>query len=304
MRRMSAQRGAVAVTVAILMVAMVGFTAIAVDAGAIWMDRKELQNSADAAALALAQSCAKGTCETDETGMAQDYADGNKRDENVTVVDVDTDLAAQTVTVVVSSTREHWFAPVIGHDSTQVVRSATASWGGIGGARVLPLTASICHLADITAGSTVTLYTKDDKVDCIAGNPPHAVPAGFGWLDTEGAADCRVDTEVDGTVDGIPGNAGPKNSYCAPLMLDLLGEEILMPIYDQATDTGSNAQYHLVGYAHLRVSAYCFTNEWHGGDSKCTGSKRYVTGTFIRKIDLGADLGGPDYGSTTVRLTK
>jgi len=46
------QKGAVAVTVAILMIMLVGFAALAIDVGYIYVTRGELQNVADAAALA------------------------------------------------------------------------------------------------------------------------------------------------------------------------------------------------------------------------------------------------------------
>lgn len=49
------QKGAVAVTVAILLILMIGFAALAVDIGYLMVTRNELQNVADAAALAAAR---------------------------------------------------------------------------------------------------------------------------------------------------------------------------------------------------------------------------------------------------------
>ena len=49
---MKDQAGAVAVTVAILLVLLVGFAALAIDVGYLMVTRNELQNVADAAALA------------------------------------------------------------------------------------------------------------------------------------------------------------------------------------------------------------------------------------------------------------
>ena len=50
------QRGAVAVMTALCLTALVGITALAVDLGRAWVVRNELQNAADAAALAGAGS--------------------------------------------------------------------------------------------------------------------------------------------------------------------------------------------------------------------------------------------------------
>ncbi|MDT8420467.1 MAG: pilus assembly protein TadG-related protein [Desulfuromonadales bacterium] len=53
--RMGNQRGAVAITVAAMMVMLVGFAALAIDVGYLMATRNELQNVADSAALAAAR---------------------------------------------------------------------------------------------------------------------------------------------------------------------------------------------------------------------------------------------------------
>lgn len=307
MWRLKSERGAVAITVAFLMVSLVGFTAIAVDVGTLYMDRKELQNGADAAALALAQSCAQGACEADQPAMATSYARGNKRDAKIDSVVVQSpgEDGPTSVTVTVRSIREHWFAPVLGNNSSEVGASATATWDGIGGAHVSPFTVSLCHLTDVLQGDTVQMIIKGDKVDCIAGNPPHTVPGGMNWLDTAGSADCTVPTSLDAWAGGSPGNDGPNNSACNTLLTGMVGEEILIPLFDQATGTGGG-EYHIVGYAVLQVTGYCLNKGagWYGGTGQCTGAERYVTGTFVERVNLASDGGGPNYGATTVQLTK
>ena len=51
MQRVKDERGAVGVVVAMLMVRMVGFAAISIDAAALWNQRLQLQTGADAGAL-------------------------------------------------------------------------------------------------------------------------------------------------------------------------------------------------------------------------------------------------------------
>jgi len=53
---------------------LIGMGALAVDVGQIYQNRAELQNGADAGALAVAESCALGTC---TTGIAGQNATGN-----------------------------------------------------------------------------------------------------------------------------------------------------------------------------------------------------------------------------------
>ena len=69
-------RGAVGVLVAVLIGAGVlfGMGALVIDVGQLYQNRAELQNGADAAALAVAKSCAAGTC---APSIATQYATAN-----------------------------------------------------------------------------------------------------------------------------------------------------------------------------------------------------------------------------------
>jgi Flp pilus assembly protein TadG len=70
------ERGAIGVLVGVLIGGgvLLGMGALAIDVGQLYQNRAELQNGADAAALAVADSCALGSC---ATGIANQYATGN-----------------------------------------------------------------------------------------------------------------------------------------------------------------------------------------------------------------------------------
>jgi Flp pilus assembly protein TadG len=70
------ERGAIGVLVAVLIGGgvLLGMGALAIDVGQLYQNRAELQNGADAGALAVADSCALGSC---TTGIANQYATGN-----------------------------------------------------------------------------------------------------------------------------------------------------------------------------------------------------------------------------------
>jgi Flp pilus assembly protein TadG len=78
-RLRSDDRGAVAVLIAVLIGSgvLTGMGALVVGIGQLYAERAQLQNGADAAALAVAKSCALGTC---EPGLAGRYADANAND--------------------------------------------------------------------------------------------------------------------------------------------------------------------------------------------------------------------------------
>lgn len=69
-------RGAVGVLVAVLIGGgvLLGMGAMVIDVGQLYQNRAELQNGADAAALAVAQSCAAGTC---TPSLAAQFATAN-----------------------------------------------------------------------------------------------------------------------------------------------------------------------------------------------------------------------------------
>ena len=70
------ERGAIGVLIGVLIGGgvLLGMGARAIDVGQLYQNRAELQNGADAAALAVADSCALGTC---TAGIAGQYATGN-----------------------------------------------------------------------------------------------------------------------------------------------------------------------------------------------------------------------------------
>jgi hypothetical protein len=81
MRRMSTDDGAVAVIVALLAVSLFGFAAIVVDIGALYAERRELQNGADAGALAVVDECLRTDCSHGNvTSVAGSYAGQNASD--------------------------------------------------------------------------------------------------------------------------------------------------------------------------------------------------------------------------------
>jgi Flp pilus assembly protein TadG len=72
------ERGAVGVLIAILLTfgVLTGMGALVVDVGQIYQNRAELQNGADAGAVAVAKTCALGTC---NTSVAQPIAAQNAK---------------------------------------------------------------------------------------------------------------------------------------------------------------------------------------------------------------------------------
>ena len=71
-RRLSSDRGAVLIQTAIAMIALMAFSAFAVDYGVLWSARRQAQNAADAAAMAGAISM--GFVDMDDQARARQSA--------------------------------------------------------------------------------------------------------------------------------------------------------------------------------------------------------------------------------------
>ena len=212
MQRLTDERGAVGVVVALLMVSLIGFAAIAIDVSAMYAERQQLQNGADASALAIAQDCARGTCgSTGQTAQQFATSNLNKATSTATV----TSLTASQVTVRNAGIKQHWFAPVLGVNSSTISASATVAWGSpTGGTAVLPLTFSLCDWKKQTSGgmpsgaSQVIYLTKSSSPgltpDC-TGPSGNVVPGGFGWVTTTGGT-CQTSSTIGGLLYSDPGN--------------------------------------------------------------------------------------------------
>jgi len=315
MQRMkrTGERGATAVLVALMMVALLGVAAIAVDMGALWWDRKQLQNGADAGALAIAQSCAQGAC----SDTSDVFAASNKLGADATGT-VES-LTSNSVTVRTDTTRTHWFAQFLNINQSAVEARATASWGKIGGASTIPLTMNQCIFQADGVDKPeqwMRLLVKgkgvDDATDpCVPSGTPHIVPGGFHWLNPEGPEICKVSTDAGGEAPGDTG-AQPKNSspctraQLQQRILDARDGGMLIPMYSVWNGvTGNGAKFKLVGYASFKPTAWCLSpKEVEYGVGKCSADELYLDGYFTRTVSLSGELTdtGPDFQSYVVVL--
>ena len=307
--RLSGERGAAAVVIALLLVPLLGFAAIAVDVGALYAERARLQTAADAAALAVARDCAMGEC-GDMQATAQELVSANVGPAAAAPPELGTDPS--TVTVTGSNPTEHWFAPIIGFESTQVSATATVAWGAPGGGTAaLPLIFSLCEFNAQTGGglpsTTVErtiFFPKTSDTGC-TGPDGLFVPGGFGWL-TTGGASCKAESRAGGIVDSEPGN-NPSQG-CQPGDFSALqGRTVLLPIFDDYGLQGSNAWYHVHGYAAFTITGYHFAGQYKW-NSPCGGDDRCIRGYFTQYVEPSDaffyDSTAPSMGAWILRLVE
>ena len=335
MRRMTRNEdGVVAVIVLMASVALIGMLGYVIDTGLIRQERRELQNGADAGALALAQDCALGLC-TNLVSKAGPYADANAKDGESTVtgaaqisanrVKVDTRTKSGGAT---SLTMQ--FIQFVGGPATaQVNATATASWEAPGGATTLPLAISYCEWKSLTGTgasyptSSQWIYFHNPKNNpnqnppiCPGGPAGQNVPGGFGWLQTVSNSVCTTAVVAGSNVSSAPGNSPPNlnNSGCVPASF-LSPNTITIPVFDAASGSGQNGQYHLYGLAtfemfHMKLAGGNCNGSpsWNtcNPPAGCSSSQRCIYGRFVQKITSCTPscpaTPGPNLGTLAVKL--
>ncbi|MDQ0075007.1 Tad domain-containing protein [Arthrobacter oryzae] len=334
------EHGAITVIVALLMVVLLGFAAIAVDVGVIYSERSQLQSGADAAAIATAQKCARDStsplCST-TSALAGSLASQNALDGMSNVHSIDLDKTARTVAVQTSAKEPGgadnsvslFFADILGIPSKEVGARASAAWGSPqAGRTAFPLAFSVCQVKDNIGASLQLLqeHGKNANADCNYGPSGAAVAGGFGWLAPDpgvcgGTIDLTLSEGGSDTGNNAPGNCSTVLNQWA---IDITaGREVivLLPVFNKVTGTGAGAVYGLVSFAAFKVTGWKFSGnkelpyEFRSEKStatgvttatECKGDCRGIIGSFVKYVSLadGYTLGPVDpFGATIVRMT-
>ncbi|TQJ41750.1 putative Flp pilus-assembly TadE/G-like protein [Arthrobacter sp. SLBN-112] len=335
------ERGVIAPVAALSMVALLGLTAFAVDVSMMYSEHAQLQNGADAAALGIAQGClispASAACSSPVT-EASALANVNALDSHSNVISatVSSGLVDVTTQAQDTSGNNHFslvFARALGIQTSDIRATAQAKYGGFSAGNVIPLGFSKC---ESDPGFTKDLQFFPSHGDALSSDPAYEctttsssgleIPGGFGWLDHPSGtcsayvniADPWVGTNAGSDYDADC--AATMNKWGATLSDPSKTVEILIPIFDDARGTGSNAEFHIEAFAQISLRGWnlaggstlpedFMTTEAKNlsKDLKLKNSDNGIFGRFIKKVSLAEamTLGGPTtYGLTGAQLTK
>ena len=330
-------RGMVLVWAAVSLVVLLGMGALVIDVGALYQEQREVQNGADAAALAVAKDCALDDC-LDEYGTADHYADENAKDDasNVPLVcgdgpglaacsdpPPDTDGASGWVHVDTSTHNpsneandtqvDLVLAPVLdaANVGETVTASAAAAWAPLGAARTIPLTFSTCEFTAFRGSLDPPTFPSERgyiylRDTTLAGTCDAGLTGGFGWLDV---GDCVSQITADQWFEDRPGSSVPPG--CNPR--DWRNREVVIPLFDGTRgvfgtdDATDDAEYHVAGFAGFRILGYRFdrANRWRIFRCPGTTSRRVacVYGEFTRITATDGEFGGgDDFGARIVKM--
>jgi hypothetical protein len=334
--------GAVLIWVALMMVVLLGIGALVIDFGRIRVEDRQLQNGADAAALAVAQDCAGGEC-ANELATAETYADLNAGDDASGVETVCGDdpglspcdqdppaipagasgwvrVGTRTETPDGGDEVRFLLAPIMGAVAgTTRHQDAVAAWGTPKSAATLPFTFAKCfydYLVE-TGDATVIIYSKmanNSEPMCPTGpSGGTPVPGGFGWLSVEDRVECRTeDLDVGSgiTLQGDPG-ANPELQKCdggQSLIRPVAGVNkiVAIPLYGSAQGQGAPATYTVVGFAGFEIQSYNLGGQYRYPQGwTCPGgaSARCIEGKFVDVVVGDGEIGDTqDFGARVIQM--
>lgn len=256
--------GQVLVQVALMVVVLFGFLALALDGGHFFAERRHMQNAADAGALAGAREICFGNdpTEAEVETKAREYAIDRNGAQDAEV-EVQSNL---TVSVIASETINTFFAGVIGIGTMDVQAEAAAVCGkSVAACNVWPMAFDAATFDKEECGEHIILW-EDGRADCgtyscTCTPGSGAVPAADGrtWIDFSAVLDDGGEDPCDQTgcgnselrdrIEGednrgddcrsyieIPsctaGDSGVKSSSWDTAG-DEIGETKIIPLYDQ-----------------------------------------------------------------------
>lgn len=209
------ERGQFLIIFALGLVVVLGFTALAIDAGLLYEDRRHLQNTADAAALAGAAELPGDP--TAAKARAEDWVlKHGLTTGDIKTIEVRSGLAANDTVYVEVEQEFGWlFARVLGMTTSQVGGKAAARIGSYaGGSDFVPWSLLSSDTACLD-GSGQPMYGSSCVVKVGAGD---ATTGWYGALDADGTGGGSKeywDNIVDGEVDWTYCIAGDPAPDCA-----------------------------------------------------------------------------------------
>jgi secretion/DNA translocation related TadE-like protein len=310
--RTQSDRGQATVLTLIFLVVLLGMAALVLDIGSWYRADRDTQSTADAAALAGAQSL------PDDTGgavsLASSYA--GKNGGGLQSTTISSSIASNdTIKVKISREAPGIFTKLFGHDSTTVGSSATARVAPLDQAMyVAPIVVNILHPALHCGGTQkrpIPCFGQPTELDLLDLHSPGGSDAAgsFGLINLTGEPTGNIGSRTLagwmergydhmmplGKYDAAP-SANFNDGQFQNALGDRIGDDVLFPIYDTLTGPGSNAQYNVIGWIGFHVTSY------HAG-----GSNGWVRGWFTTVIWKGiqsTSSSGSNWGSKTIQLVE
>jgi hypothetical protein len=297
------ENGQAMVLMILFLAGLLGMAALVLDVGSWFREKRQLQLTADASALAGAQVLPGSP--SSATTIALKYSVTNGRPVSTNDVAITSDLSSNdSITVDAKSTAPGFFSKLFGIDSVKVGATATAR---------AALAAQALYVAPMVVSKFHPLLYGSAGCPCFhqdttLGYDPMGAPGAFGMLNlskdggTPGSSE-----ESDWILHGFNKYLGLGNYQSDPgakfssggnvqgALDGRIGTILLFPVFDKLTGTGQNAQYNIIGWVGFYLEGY----DVHGNNATLTG---YFTRYIAKGIQASSGTTQPDFGVRVIQL--
>ena len=334
--------GMILLWVGLSMTVLLGVGALTIDLGALYVERRQLQNGADAAALAIAYNCATGDSCGSVMATATDLANENSNDGASSVplvcgvgpglsaggcsTPAGLDGATNWVQVFTRTESEGGgnqvpmlLAPLVGAVTGKTVNAnSVAQWGGLESAKVSAIVLPACEYTNLGGsldGSSFPSGSTTIYFHALGAPPPDEAGVEPCTPSTSGAtfpggfgwlasSNCKADVSADAWFAAYTGGSAAPGCRARNFRT---GPDLVIALYDDTSGGASGGQYHLLGFVGFKVTAANFGgNNRSPWNFRCPltpdNSGQCIQGTFTKVTVSGGLPGGPNLGVTAIKL--
>jgi Flp pilus assembly protein TadG len=255
--RFKSERGQAFVLAAVAMVMCCGMAALVLDVGNWYRDKRRLQSTSDAAALAGVQQLPDDP--SGAKGMALTYADKNGGDvAGADIVITSQYQANDTISVKAQRNSPGIFTKVVGLGNADIRASAKARVGPP--AKALHVAPMVVYCGHSLIQNCNNNHTPQFNVPTTLDFDAEGAPGAFGMLNLDGGSGTPGSSEEgDWILKGFdkylglgkyrsdPG-AKFESSNVSSALDDRIGTILLFPVFDTLDGTGQNANYNIIGW--------------------------------------------------------
>lgn len=306
--------GQATVLTLVFLVVLLGMAALVLDLGSWYRADRATQSTADAAALAGAQALPENPGQA--TTLAQQYANKNGGLGSGSVSISSKIVSNDTLSVTVKRSAPGFFSKIFGRKSVTVGSTAVARTEGVSSVKyVAPIVVHYKHSLlnctgpsshptcnpDFTQQTTLDLEDLHQKGGGNGSGAFGLLNLNYGDPDGNVGAGTLADWLLHGYGDYLPlgtyysaPSANFNNSQFQDAMTQVLGKEVLFPVYRLLTGPGSNAKYDIIGWVGFVITSF-----------NPSGSTGTITGHFTSYTANGVQVttgGNPYFGVKKVQL--
>jgi Flp pilus assembly protein TadG len=309
--RLKSERGQAFVLAAVAMVMCMGMAALVLDVGNWFRDKRRLQGTADAAALAGAQQLPDDSSAAQ--GQAMSYANKNGGDVAPADIVITSQYQANdTISVTGRRTDAGIFSKVIAIPGADITAKATARVGPP--AQALHVAPMVVYCNHPLIQNCDNSHTPQFNVPTTMDYDPMGAPGAFGMLNLDGEnGTIGSSTESEWILHGFDKYLGigkyksdPGAKFSSQNIQGALDDRmhtvLLFPVFKTLDGGGQNAQYDIIGWIGFYLTGY----DVHGNNATLHGyfTTYIAEGILSRHSPGGGGVPSSFFGVKSIQLIE